>query len=128
MDQTKPQDQSISGQHRECGDDANNGRLVRVFTPGLSKIPIEVQQKPSANNTIITTESVYQAMLAQPFATAQSKWRATATAQTRAGAKLSGTAVTLTPFFLTLIEELLGVTPRFSAKASKVGLFLFVLD
>ncbi len=93
MDQTKPQDQSLSGYQRERGHDANNGGLVRVLTAGLFEVPVEDQQKSSANNTLTTAESVYQTILTGPFAAARSKWLATATAKTRAGAKLSGTAV-----------------------------------
>ncbi len=70
MDQTKPQDQSFSGYQRERGHDANNGGLVRVPTAGLFEIPIEAQQKSSANNTLATAESVYQTIFARSSATA----------------------------------------------------------
>ena len=69
-----------------------------VSAAGLFEVPIQNQQKPSANNTLVATESVCQTILARPVATARSTWLTTATAKTRPGANLSGTAVGLTPF------------------------------
>ncbi len=71
---------------------------MRVSNAGLFEIPIEDQQESSEHNTLITTESVCQTILARPFATARSTWIVTATVKTRLGSKLSGTAVLPTPF------------------------------
>ncbi len=66
---------------------------MRVSTASLFEIPIKDQAKSAANNTLVTIKSVYQTILARPVATARSTWLATAAAKTRAGAKLSRTAV-----------------------------------
>ena len=70
---------------------------MRVLTAGLFEVPIKDQQKSSANITPVATEFVQQTILARPFATARSTWLATTTVKTRAGSKLSGTAVDPTP-------------------------------
>ena len=45
-----------------CSYDANHGGSVRGPTAGIFEVQIQNQQKPSTNNTSVTTEFVYQAI------------------------------------------------------------------
>ena len=39
MDQAKPQNQSLPGQHGQCRDDPGDGRFVCLSDPGVFQIP-----------------------------------------------------------------------------------------
>ena len=69
MDQAKLEDQDFPGHQPECGDDTGAGSALLVSVAGLFEIPVQDQQKPSADTSIITNQPVYQTTTAGITAT-----------------------------------------------------------
>ena len=94
MDQAELEDQIVLGYQRKRRDDTGIGGALFVSPSGVFEVSGQNQQKPSADHAAATDQFVYQAAFISVTGTASAGTPTRSTDATRAGQKLSGTAVT----------------------------------
>ena len=100
MDQAKLKDQGLPGcQSERCHDTGVSSALL-VSAACLFEIPVQAQQKPSADTAIIADQPVYPATVTSAIEPGTAAPTTSTAIALGIGSKLSGTAVGQTPLIL----------------------------